>query len=173
MASSLKDQLLKAGLTNAKKARKAEHDKRVESRDPGAVTALELAQQAQAEKAERDRELNRQQKAAQDQKALAAQVRQIIETHRIARQGGEVSYQFTADKKVKKLYVTAAQQDQLARGLIAIARLGEQFELVPAVIAEKLREHDAAAVVLLNEKSAAATDDDPYKDYPIPDDLMW
>ena len=174
MALSLKDQLLKAGLANAKKARQAEHEKRVEARDPNAPSAQALAQKAQQEKAGRDRELNRQQKLEQDKKALAAQVRNIVEAHRIERRGGEVAYQFTADKKIKKILVTATQQDQLVRGLIAIARLGEQFELVPAVIAGKLRQRDADAVVVMNDKSSNAVDaDDPYKDYPIPDDLMW
>jgi uncharacterized protein YaiL (DUF2058 family) len=174
MALSLKDQLLKAGLADAKKARKAEHEKRVEARDPAATSAQALAQQALAEKAERDRELNRQQKLEQDKKALVAQVRQIVETHRIERKGGDVAYQFTADKKIKKIHVTVTQQDQLVRGLIAVARLGEQFELVPAVIAEKLRQRDSDAVVVLNDKSSTAlAEDDPYKDYPIPDDLMW
>lgn len=171
---SLKDQLMKAGLTNAKKARKAEHDKRVEARDPTAETAADLAKKAQVEKAEKDRELNRQQKEEQDRKALVAQVRQIVEIHRIDRKGGEVGYQFTADKKVKKLLVTATQQDQIVRGLIAIVRLGEGFELVPAVIADKLQQRDPVCVVVLNTKSSTEVDeDDPYKDYVIPDDLMW
>jgi uncharacterized protein YaiL (DUF2058 family) len=174
MALSLKEQLLKAGLADAKKARKAEHDKRVEARDPTTTSAQALAQQAQADKAERDRELNRLQKLEQDKKALAAQVRQIVETHRIDRRGGELAYQFTADRKIKKILVSAAQQDQLVRGLIAVARLGEQFELVPAVIAEKLRQRAAAAVVVLNDKRDTAVDADaPYKDYPIPADLSW
>jgi uncharacterized protein YaiL (DUF2058 family) len=47
---SLKDQLLKAGLADAKKARKAEHEKRQQAKDPAAVTAQQLAEQARAEK---------------------------------------------------------------------------------------------------------------------------
>ena len=78
-----------------------------------------------------------------------------------------------ADKKIKKLNVTARQQDQLARGLIAIVALGDRHELVPAPIAEKIRQRDEAVVVLLNEKGTGVDEDDPYADYPIPDDLMW
>ena len=55
---SLKDQLLKAGLADAKKARKAEHEKRQQARDPNAETAQKLAAQALAEKVERDRALS-------------------------------------------------------------------------------------------------------------------
>lgn len=172
---SLKDQLMKAGLADAKKARRAEHEKRQMAKDPGAETAQKLAEKAMADKAERDRELNRQQQAEKEQKAIAAQIRQLVERHRIARAGGDVAYQFTDAKKIKKLYVTAAQQSQLANGQVAIVRLGEGHELVPAVVAEKIRQRDAAIVVLLNSRkdAAAADEDDPYAAYQIPDDLMW
>lgn len=172
---SLKDQLLKAGLADAKKARKAEHEKRQQAKDPQAETAQKLAQQVQAEKAERDRVLNRQQQHEKDERALAAQIRQLIEAHRLERKGGDISWQFTDEKKIKKLYVSAAQRDQLTRGQIAIVRLGDAHELVPAIVAERIRLRDDAAVVLLNLKtpSTEADADDPYADYKIPDDLMW
>lgn len=170
---SLKDQLLKAGLADAKKARKAVHEKRQEAKQGGGAAAL--AQQVRAEQAERDRALNRQREDEKAQKALAAQVRQLIETQRISRQGGEVAYQFADAGKIKKLYVTAAQQDQLVRGHIAIVRLGELYELVPTVVAEKIRSRDETAVVVLNSRAIATTvdEDDPYANYQIPDDLMW
>lgn len=173
---SLKDQLLKAGLADAKKARKAAHEKRQEARSPDAVTAQELARQAQAEKAERDRELNRRQQEEREEKALAAQIRQLIEAHRLDRAGGNVAWQFTEAGKIRKLYVHKAQQDQLARGQIAIVRMADHHELVPAVVAEKIRTRDAAVVVLLNDRSTpteGVAEDDPYADYKIPDDLMW
>jgi len=172
---SLKDQLMKAGLANAKKARKAEHEKRQQAKDPHAETAQKLAQQTLAEKAGRDRELNRQQQQEKDERALAAQIRQLIEAHRLERKGGDVSWQFTDAKKIKKLYVTAAQRDQLSRGQIAIVRLGDGHELVPAIVAERISQRDEEAVVLLNIKSVSteADADDPYADYKIPDDLMW
>lgn len=172
---SLKDQLMKAGLANAKKVRRAEHEKRQMAKDPNAETADKLAAKTLAEKAERDRELNRLQQEEKDRRAVAAQVRQLIEAHRISRDGGDVPYQFTDDKKIKKLYVRPAQQTQLASGQIAVVRLGEGYELVPTVVAEKVRQRDEAAVVLLNTRKPAQAGDeeDPYAAYQIPDDLMW
>lgn len=172
---SLKDQLLKAGLADAKKARRAEHEKRQMAKDPNAETAEKLAAKAMAEKAERDRELNRQQQLEKDRRAVAAQVRQLIEGHRIDRKGGDVPFQFSDEKKVKKLYVKPAHQTQLANGQVAVVRLGEGYELVPTVVAEKIRQRDEAAVVLLNARKAttAVDEDDPYAAYQIPDDLMW
>lgn len=173
---SLKSQLLKAGLADEKQARKVAHEKRQEAKNPGTETAQLLAQQALAEKSGRDRALNLAQEQQKAAKALAAQIRQLAEAHRIERKGGDVAYQFTDLRKIKKLYVTPAQQEQLVRGQVAIVRLGENYELVPAVVAEKIRTRDVAAVVVLNARpsgTANQTGDDPYADYKIPDDLMW
>lgn len=179
MAISLKDQLLKAGLVDAKTARKAENAKKVADRQAAKgqrtePTAAELAQQAQKAKAERDKAINQQMQAEKDRKALAAQIRQIIETHRVARNKGEQSYQFVDDRKVKKIVVDDAQHRQLVNGYLAIARLDQGYELIPAAIAERVRQRDGQAVVVLNTRATTATDDeDPYAKYVIPDDLMW
>lgn len=172
--ADLKAQLMKAGLANAKKARQVEHAKRQEARDPNAETAQKLAAKAMAEKLERDREMNKRLEEERAQKALGAQISQLIQAHRIDRQNGEMAYQFTDDKKIKKLYVTDLQHSQLSRGLLAIVRLGDGYEVVPAVVAEKVKSRDDSYVLVLNTKSANEVDeDDPYADYQIPDDLMW
>tara|TARA_B100000405_G_scaffold301461_1_gene262848 strand:+ start:2530 stop:3069 length:540 start_codon:yes stop_codon:yes gene_type:complete len=178
MANSLQDQLMKAGLADKKKARRAKQAKRedanrakrgeIEFEDPA-----ERARRQRAEQAERDRALEQERHERQREREIAAQIRQLIETHRLERGNGDHSYQFVQDKKIKKLNVTGKQQDQLARGLIAIVLLGEGYELVPAAIADKIRQRDPEVVLLLNEKGDGDDGDDPYADYPIPDDLMW
>lgn len=169
---------MKAGLADKKKARRAKQAKREDANRAkrGEIELEDPAQRARrqrAEQVERDRALERERQEQQREKEIAAQIRQLIESHRLERGDGEHAYQFVRDKKIKKLNVTARQQDQLARGLIAIVALGERNELVPAPIAEKIRQRDAAVVVLLNEKGTGLDEDDPYADYPIPDDLMW
>jgi hypothetical protein len=172
---SLKDQLMKAGLADAKKARKAVHEKRQEAKAPSQESASILAQKAREDQAERDRLLNKQREDEKQQKALQAQIRQLISTQKISRQNGDIAYQFVDAGKIKKLYVTSDQQDQLVRGHIAIVRLNEQFELVPTLVAEKIRLRDESVVALLNTRTetTATQEDDPYANYQIPDDLMW
>ena len=172
MNNSLKNQLLKAGLSDVKKVKKLEHEKRV------AVDKEEskkLAQKALEEKQARDRELNRQQQLERESKAREAQVRNMVETQAISRKGGETAYQFADGGKIKKLYVTEAQFKQLVKGQIAIVRSGEGYELVPTLAAEKIRTRDESVVVVLNTRveKAEVDEEDPYKDYVIPDDLMW
>ncbi|EKF76004.1 hypothetical protein A11A3_00880 [Alcanivorax hongdengensis A-11-3] len=179
MANSLQQQLMKSGLADAKKARRAKQQKRedankakrgeIELDDPA-----ERARRQRAEQAEKDRQREEQRKAEREQKEIAAQIRQMTEQSRLDRQAGDVPFQFVQDKKIKKAYVTAKQQNQLERGQIAIVALDDSYELVPTVVAEKIRQRDEQAVLFLAERNSNDVDeDDPYKDFPIPDDLMW
>ena len=177
--SSLQEQLLKAGMVDEKKAKKLKKEQRKQAKQTpkGKVQvneALELAKQTQAEKSARDRELNLQRQQAANEKAIAAQVRQLVTTNIIDRNGGEIAYQFTDGKKIKKIYITALLQKQLSVGLIAIVKLDEHYELVPAAVAEKISQRAVDVVLLKNQadKNLIAADD-PYADYQIPDDLMW
>lgn len=180
--ASLQDQLLKAGLIDAKKAKQANKDKRKEtnvarrSAEPVVDELKQAAEQARLEKAERDRELNRQQNAQLEQRALAAQIRQLIENHKVPKGAGQgdVEYNFTDGKLIKKIRLSPKVLEQIVRGILALVKLGEGYELVPRVVADKIAERDPKAVLVANVKSTQEADeDDPYKDYVIPDDLMW
>jgi len=178
--ASLKDQLLKAGLVDAKKAKQVDKEKRKEAKvarrssEPQVDEVKQQLEQARIEKQERDRTLNRQREQELQQKALAAQIKQLIENHRQSKGKDQVEHNFTHGKLIKKIRVSAAVQQQIVRGQLAIVALGQGYELVPRVVAEKIAQRDAAAVVVLNTPSKTTeVDDDPYKDYVIPDDLMW
>lgn len=180
--ASLQDQLLKAGLIDTKKAKQANKEKRKEtnvarrSAEPVFDEVKQSAEQVRVEKAERDRELNRQREEALQQKAIAAQIKQLIENHRQPKDAGkgDVEYNFTDGKLIKKMRVSSQVQEQIVRGLLAVVKLGEGYELVPCIVADKIAQRDEKAVIVANVKAHTQTDDDdPYKDYVIPDDLMW
>jgi len=99
----------------------------------------------------------------------------LIETHKLDRNGGESAFQFVDGGKIRKIHVHEAQRAQLIKGLLAPARLGQIYELVPLATAEKIAQRDPNRVVLLNTQPATPADPaaDPYADYPVPDDLMW
>ena len=182
MGNSLQDQLLKAGLVDSKKAKQVQRDKKKQakqqhkSREKVVDETRLAAQQAQQQKAERDRALNRQREEEAQQKAIAAQIRQLIESNRQPRQG-DIGYSFTHDSKVKKIYVDAKQQKQLERGILAIVVLDGGFELVPAPVAEKISQRDEHCVALRNHpgetQAEPDSDDEYYAQFEIPDDLMW
>ncbi len=180
MNKSLQDQLLKAGLIDKKKAQAVKTEQRQQKKQqPKGKEVIDetklAAQQALLEKAERDRELNRQREAEALQKAFKAQVRQIIETNAQNTAGGETVYQFSDNNKIKKIHVTEQQHYHLANGMLAIAKLNDTYHVIPARIAHKIQERDAAAIIVLHQSNAADSmeEDDFYADFKIPDDLMW
>ena len=183
MGNGLRDQLLKAGLVNDKQVKKAVKDKQKEIRQQQGQgkpsrdeQALLERQKAQAEKAERDRQLNLQRKENAEQKALGAQVRQLIETHRQTKGEGDTAYNFTDGNMVKRLYISDQVREKIAKGNLAIVRLDSQYELVPADVAEKIRERDSGSVVLWHvptSENASNSAADPYAQYEVPDDLIW
>ncbi len=179
MSLSLRDQLLKAGLVSEKQAKQAGKQKQKQERleKKGQVekddSQRQAALAAQAEKIERDRELNRQQQEKAEQKARTAQIKQLIERSRLPKLTTDDYYNFVDDKKVKRISVNDLMRDKLSRGSLAIVRHGGTYEIIPRDAAVKIQERDPRRIVLLNTPTEEADEDDPYAAYKVPDDLMW
>ena len=194
MAGSLQDQLLGAGLIKKQKAKNINTAKKKAVKQSRAnKTALvnkaaELAEKAQREQREKSQLLNKQRQKESENKAVMAQIRQIILLNSIDKSPKKMNedslqaYNFTCDKKIKTLYVSPQNHDLISNGKIAIAKLIEEkqdvFYLIPATAAHKISERNCDAIVLLNnENSNMNTSDvdatDPYADFEVPDDLMW
>jgi uncharacterized protein YaiL (DUF2058 family) len=184
MAGSLQDQLLGAGLIKEQKAKNIKTGKRkAEQQSRKHNTELEneaakLADQARDEQRKKSQELNEQRQKEVEQKAIVAQIKQIVEMNSIFKGKGDnlIAYNFTDFNKVKSLYVTTKNHDLISRGRLAIARLKDVYHLIPAEAAVKINERDADTIVLLNDPMANAdetVEDDPYAEFQIPDDLMW
>ncbi len=177
--ASLQDQLLQAGIVDQKKAKKIKQEKRKQAKQlpKGAAPANESKAQAKkalTDKAERDRQRSKLQQAEADRKAIHAQVVQLIKVNTIRREGGETAYQFTDEKKIKKIYLSNVLHSELSRGQLAIAKLDGAYTLVPRQIAEKIQQREDRVIIVLNSNEKSEIDaDDPYADYQIPDDLMW
>ena len=176
---SLQEQFLKAGLVDKNKVKLANQDKskqkKVERRtgtqsvDEARLAALDT----QRKNLERARELNAQRDAAAAQKAILAQIAQMVEQNRQSKGAGDIAYNFTHGNKIERLYVSAAVQAHLMAGRLVIVRMGDATELVPRIIADKIAERDASLVVRVNKTSTEIDADDPYAAFQIPDDLMW
>lgn len=177
MGNSLQEQLLKLGLVDEKRLRQTKQQKRQEQKNPAAnKDALrEQALKVQAEKAERDRELNRQRQEEAERKARLAQIKQMIDASRLPKGDGELTYHFIDGRKVRRLYVNPEVHRHLVSGSARVVKLHGQYHIVPAEVAEKIRERDPACVIDVPETSSSANPnpDDPYAKYQVPDDLMW
>jgi uncharacterized protein YaiL (DUF2058 family) len=184
MNLSLREQLLKAGLVTEKQAKQAERstsDQRHRQakggkRTPPPPPAPALAaQQAQAAKLLRDQELNRKQLEKAERKARAAELRQLVEQLRVPRPESDDWFNFVDEGKVRRLPVTPELRARLVAGTLCVVRCEGHYDLIPADAAGRIRERHAAAIVALPAPTTAVApaDDDPYKDFVVPDDLHW
>ena len=170
-----------AGLVDQKKAKSIKQEQRKKNKQQqkqakgtqAVDEQKERLEQERLAKAERDRELNRQRQAQAEEKAIAAQIKQLIESNKITPEQDDVGYQFVDDKKIRKIYVSNQIVEQLSRGQLSIARLEETYYLIPNGVAEKIAQRNASYVVPIKVEEEQLDENDPYADYKIPDDLMW
>ena len=144
---------------------------------PVQSAATLAAQQAQAAKVARDQELNRKREEKAKRRARIAEIEQIIEQNRVPRLETEDYYSFIDGKKIRRMSVDAERREKLTSGVLAIVRYKGHYAVVPKEIAERIRERDENMVVpMVQPKDGApaeAAAEDPYKDFVVPDDLMW
>jgi uncharacterized protein YaiL (DUF2058 family) len=189
MALSLQEQLLKAGLTNKKKANQVRQQKNKQAKAQKNHNVVETneAKLAAADiveaKKTKDRELNQKTKQEAEKKALVGQIKQLIETNKQPKFGGsgrkeEVACNFTDGTLIKRIYVGPSTQKHIAQGKLVIVKLNDGYELVPTPVADKIAERDEACIVyradnISDVDQKSSEDDDWYADYDIPDDLSW
>ncbi len=181
MSLSLREQLLQAGLVSQKQVQQAERQQnrqqyqaprgKKQQQEPTLQQAA--AQRAQAEKAQRDAELNRKKQEKADRKARFAQIKQLVDQHQVARVESEDFYNFVDGTKIKRVPVSPALRERLIRGDLAIVRNEGRYAFVPSAVAADIRSRVERAVIHHNVPKAVDNTDDPYKDFVVPDDLMW
>lgn len=182
MNELFREQLLNAGLVSKKQAKAAVHQenvsrkqrrKRNKSGDASEAPTLQDAQAALEAKRAQDRELNLARAAAKREQALVAQVNDLITQHALSGWKGDVDYHFSDGGKVKTLRVSPTCQKELGDGVTGIAIGSAGYVIVPRTVALKIEERVPERLVLLNEPDVPLAEDDPYAEFPVPDDLMW
>jgi uncharacterized protein YaiL (DUF2058 family) len=103
--------------------------------------------------AKRNRELNRQRLEENRQREQRAQVKQLIEKNRLTRDENGEPYNFVDQNKIKRIFVSAEMTDQLSCGRLAIVKLGNSYEVVPAKVARRIADRDQDALVVFHEGS--------------------
>lgn len=178
MANPLQDQLLKAGLIKKQKLDAAvrQQNRQKDGKAPPPPLSEQVnAQKMLAEKAERDRALAAERNALARTKELQAQIHQIVDVHKLKRDG-EIAYRFEFQGKIKSVLIDDSQRKQLAKGALILVPHDQGFELLPRSAAEMIYERNGAVAVdhARNAPSKPTEgDDDYYSQFVVPDDLMW
>lgn len=182
--ASLQEQLLKAGLGDKKKAKQINQEKRKKDKikrknkiDTPDEVKDSVAQQL-ADKKAKDRELNAQQKQIAEEKAIQAQIQQMITMNRMDLAKGDVEFKFTDDNKIKSLLLTTSIKDKLMQNKLAVVKDAEDYAVIPIQVADKISERDESWVLYRADRydeveASSEEEDDWYADYQIPDDLTW
>lgn len=177
MSNPFQDQLLKTGLVSKKQAHKARQNKSKQQHSKNSNSTDETKiniQRAAAEKAKRDRELNKKRVDQQRQKAISIEINQLITSNCLSRdENCEIVYNFEHNKKVKRIYVNAEMKQQIINGQLGIARIEGRYELVPLAIAEKIQQRNEKRIVIFNKEEATSDEGYSSSKYQIPDDLTW
>ncbi|HEX7013322.1 MAG TPA: DUF2058 family protein [Steroidobacteraceae bacterium] len=202
MSMSLREQLLQAGLITEEQAKQAEAQERqrwrqrTDNRDKRGPTGQQHRRE-QSARAQRDREERRKQQEAAEAKARAEKaareaerqqrhqeqqerkarwlaIKQLIEQHRLEKLDTDERFNFIDRGKVRRISVDAGRRAKLVSGELMIVRCEGRYDVVPADVAARIAELDSRAVVnLAPAGEPPGSEDDPYKDFVVPDDLMW
>jgi uncharacterized protein len=180
MSLSLREQLLKAGLVSEQQVQRAEAQQRQKQytaprdKKPRGPTPQEIAaQRAAAEKAAKDAELNRRKQEKLERRARFAEIKQLVAAHQVPRVETEDFYNFQHKNEIHRIAVTPELRGRLIAGTLAIVRCEGRFAFVPADIGTQIGARVEKALLYLAKPEAKPADDDPYKDYVVPDDLVW
>lgn len=181
--NALQAQLLKAGLVDAKQAKKAQkqqqHQQKSGQNDQQHIK--QAVEQAQQQKQQRDRSLDQSKQHDLEQRSLKANISQMIKQHQLQPIEGDIGYQFidNIDNRIKKIYVNQKIYNALVAGSAQISRLHDQqignYAVLPRALADKIEQRMAGFVIQghAQKQDQTTVEDDPYAAYVIPDDLMW
>ena len=118
---------------------------------------------------------------------LNLRIRELLDRHAGNDRKAEVAFNFTRENVIRRVYVTDEQRRKLAAGELAIVGFRRRHHIVPAAVADEIQAlrsivfvHRAAGAgagagsdAPVPAPAATAAEDDPYRDFPVPDDLHW
>ena len=112
--------------------------------------------------------------------ALNLRIRELLDRHALNDRKAELAFNFTRENTIRRVYVTDEQRRRLAGGELAIVGFRRRHHLVPAKVADEIQ--TLRPIVFVHRAAVAGSDppapdtapeDDPYRDFPVPDDLHW
>ncbi|HET9446568.1 MAG TPA: DUF2058 family protein [Steroidobacteraceae bacterium] len=180
MSMSLREQLLAAGFGKKKQAEQAERKAKDQQRAAHEKQRAEQEkkraaqhQAAQAEKAARAKALQQKRQEEADRKERWTQIKLLIEQNRLPKVESDEYFNFVSRGKVRRMAVDAPLRERIINGEVVIVRCEGKHDVVPRDIGERISGYDARAVIALKDSANEPAEDDPYKDYVVPDDLKW
>jgi uncharacterized protein YaiL (DUF2058 family) len=172
MSESLRDQLLKAGFKPSPKPEPHKHARpKPEARKPRAPAEPDLAQafamRAKADRAEREAAEREARAKAAEKKERKRKLQALLDGKALNQADAEQPRNFEFAGKIRRVYVSASQLQQINRGDLGVVMHGGRALVVARDVALHAQAIAPEVVALLVDPSAPMADDG------VPDDLMW
>ena len=172
MSESLRDQLLKAGFKSSPQPKPHKHARPgTEARKPHAPAEPDLAHafamRAKADRAEREAAEREAREKAAARKERKRKLQALLEGKALNKTDADQPRNFEFAGKIRRVYVTADQLQQLNRGELGVVMHGGRATVVTRDVALQAQAAAPEVVAVLVDPSAPVADDG------VPDDLMW
>jgi uncharacterized protein YaiL (DUF2058 family) len=178
MSESLHDQLLKAGFvkksvekprpTAAGKPKTHVHARPQPTKRNEAEIDLAraYAQRANIERSEREQAQREAERIAREKKERKQKLTTLLADKALNSADADVPRHFPHGNKIRRIYCTKEQLENLNRGDLAVVQLAGRYLLVTREIAMQAQSIQPESLVLACDPDAPAEDD-------VPADLMW
>lgn len=164
MSSSLREQLLQAGLVTKERTKKTEQKKHTpptqkikpkkrKKKQAASDLAKFYQQRATQERTEKQYAEQKRQEAAKLKKEQRRKVYQLILKHKLDSTQAEIRYNFVVNTTIKYVFVTTEQQKQLEEGKLAITFQSQQSCLIPTEIGKELLKIMPNKLVVFQEET--------------------
>ena len=176
MSDSLQDQLKALGLAKKSPERKKPRRKGPPAanrssakKSAGAEMPLGKAYALREKEEQKSADKARRRKQAEDRKRreINKKIREIVKHKRLNVAAAEVPRNFMYRERIRKIYVTAEQNQALSSGELGLAYLSGGYHVLDRETLEQVRVIAADHVV---DFEAASEDEE---EFPVPDDLQW
>ncbi|HPE59121.1 MAG: DUF2058 family protein [Thiothrix sp.] len=117
-------------------------------------------ERAELERHEREAEEKRRRELAERKRKTRKQVRELLAGAALNTEGAEIRYNFVVGETIKYLFVTQAQQQQLARGELAITFMDGKRCLIPKTTAAAIHALDPDKLVIFCQDDGSHAEPD-------------
>ena len=178
--SSIREQLLKAGLVTEEQVKQAETKPKANKKNKPSTARTKQGKNAKSrhtkpqnksreltdlerfyqerdatDKAEKAEQEKQRKEAVRIRKEKRAKIGALIKSNMVNDESAEHRYNFVVGSSVKYLFVTELQQEQLAKGELAIVFLGEKRCLFPTEVGKQIREIEQSRLVIFCEPESS------------------
>jgi len=178
MANSLQDQLLKAGLVSRNQLQdsrqQAKRKRKRSGGKPAPEPVVSAADKRRIEQQKKDKRLNAEREKQRKNQELRLRIRELVLSSSLNVATAELCYNLVRDGRIRRVYVTEQQRQQLSNGQLAVTIAKGRNHIVALDVVEKIRALMPGYFVYLSTEVATVEETEgDYAQFKIPDDLMW